>query len=280
MAKTSNNMSPIEAGQVFCTLNAAIVVLCPNVAGFYVVVIGYQCGIYLSWRDCEVNVTGYRSPLFKKVTTFAEAMEWFVTKGALILSSVANHTNQEDLTRAFEHIPRQFCTSTDDRFPIVKFFSVFSVESLQPPVHLDTIGDIEQHQNTRNQHQLPGGYQIIHNQLPGSYQIIRNQLPGGYQIIRKHNLAISLPSIATSARFLAFNSTPLPSFGFLADNYLQAHGYTMRALLHVQHAVHTSDSHEQFSRALSLQGMPVTEATFLWNLISMDADYNDGPLET
>ncbi|KAG0697179.1 hypothetical protein DFH29DRAFT_1003968 [Suillus ampliporus] len=75
------------------------------------------------------------------------------------------------------------------------------------------------------------------------------------------------------------DSTPLPSFGFLADNYLQAHGYTMRALLHVQHAVYTSDSHEQFSRALSLQGMPITEATFLWNLISMDADYNDGPLE-
>jgi hypothetical protein len=79
---------------------------------------------------------------------------------------------------------------------------------------------------------------------------------------------------------LPLDSTPLPSFGFLADNYLQAHGYTMRALLHIQHAVHTSDSHKHFSRALSLQGMPVTEATFLWNLISMHADYNDGPLET
>ncbi|KAG1727423.1 hypothetical protein EDB19DRAFT_1833118 [Suillus lakei] len=224
MAKISNDMSPIKAGQVFCTLNAAIVVLHPNVAGFYVVVIGYQCGIYLSWCKCEVNVTGYRSPLFKKVTTFTEAMEWFITKGGR-----AVRQNNTAVTRELAQQP----------------------SSSQPLVHLDTIGDIEQHQNTCNQHQLPG-----------SYQIIRNQLPGGYQIIHKHNLAISLLSIATSMRFLAFSMLSLTHYPWTLPPFH-----------------HLDSLWTIISKHMATPCMPSTEAMFPWNLISMGADYNDGPLE-
>ncbi|KAG2128013.1 hypothetical protein DEU56DRAFT_915617 [Suillus clintonianus] len=283
MAEISNDMSPMEAGQVFRTSNTAIVVLRPNVAGFYVVVIGYQCGIYLSWRDCKVNVTGYQSPLFKKLTTFTEAMEWFITKGGRAV-------RQNNTAVTMELAPQPSSSQVLPTTPIKKTRRERVKTSLgdsAPPLMIDSpslssslsslsISPATEHlQPTPTTWQLPDHPQPTTWWLPDHSQTQSSNQSPIYSYIREiSGIQRAIPHP------LPLDSNPLPSFGFLADIYLQAHGYTMRALLHGQHAVHTSDSHEHFSRALSLQCMPITEAMFLWNLISMDADYNDGPLET
>ncbi|KAG1766624.1 hypothetical protein EV702DRAFT_1204090 [Suillus placidus] len=294
MAKISKDMSPIEAGQVFRTSNTAIIVLRPTVAGFYIVVIGYQCGIYLSWHDCEVNVTGYRSPLFKKVTTFAEAMEWFITKGgravrenntAVTMKLAPQPSSSQVLpTTPIKKTRREHLnTSLGNSAPPLMIDSPSlssSLSSLSISPATCSPGHYWRYRATSENPQ-PTTWQLPEHPQPTTWRLpdhsqtqSSNQSPI-YSYIREiSGIQRAIPHLQP------LDSTPLPSFGFLADNYLQAHGYTVRALLHIQHAVHTSDSHEHFARTLSLQGMPVTEAMFLWTLISMDADYNDGPLET
>ena len=63
----------------------------------------------------------------------------------------------------------------------------------------------------------------------------------------------------------------LPSFGDVADNYLQAHGYNLSALYHIQHALTLGHSHS-FINYLASRGMAWTEAEYLWDLIHTAAD--------
>jgi hypothetical protein len=67
-----------------------------------------------------------------------------------------------------------------------------------------------------------------------------------------------------------FDDTPLPSFGHIADWYLQAHGYTSKALLHIAYAHDRSSSCQDFVTAIAAKGMPMAEAVFLWGLITPD----------
>ncbi|KAG1789130.1 uncharacterized protein HD556DRAFT_1447195 [Suillus plorans] len=67
-----------------------------------------------------------------------------------------------------------------------------------------------------------------------------------------------------------FDDTPLPSFSPVADWYLQAHGYTSKALLHIACAHDTSSSCQDFVMAIATKGMPIAEAVFLWGLITSD----------
>ncbi|KAG2347641.1 hypothetical protein BDR05DRAFT_996723 [Suillus weaverae] len=67
-----------------------------------------------------------------------------------------------------------------------------------------------------------------------------------------------------------FDDTPLPSFGLIADWYLQAHGYTSKVLLHIAYAHDTSSSCQDFVMSIATKGMPMAEAVFLWGLITAD----------
>lgn len=49
--------------------------------------------------------------------------------------------------------------------------------------------------------------------------------------------------------------------------YLQSHGYDVPSVLHIAAAVHTSSNMLGFTSRLSIQGMPVMEAQFLWYII-------------
>ncbi|KAG2360204.1 hypothetical protein BDR07DRAFT_1487321 [Suillus spraguei] len=67
-----------------------------------------------------------------------------------------------------------------------------------------------------------------------------------------------------------FDDTPLPSFSLIADWYLQAHGYTSKALLHIAYTHDMSSSCQEFVMAIAAKGMPMAEAVFLWGLITAD----------
>ncbi|KAG1745410.1 uncharacterized protein EDB91DRAFT_1080329 [Suillus paluster] len=49
-----------------------------------------------------------------------------------------------------------------------------------------------------------------------------------------------------------------------------AHGYTLKALLHIAHAHDMSSSCQEFVMAIAAKGMPMAEAVFLWGLIAAD----------
>lgn len=66
------------------------------------------------------------------------------------------------------------------------------------------------------------------------------------------------------------DDTLLPSFGDVADGYLQSHGYTARAILCIAHAVEVSQSGEDFVHDISGRGLAITEAQWLWLLITGD----------
>ncbi|KAG2156989.1 hypothetical protein DEU56DRAFT_905664 [Suillus clintonianus] len=57
---------------------------------FYAVVVGHESGIYFTWAECQLAVNGFSKPVYKKLASFSEALEWFITKG----HRVGNATNQ------------------------------------------------------------------------------------------------------------------------------------------------------------------------------------------
>ncbi|KAG2119869.1 uncharacterized protein F5147DRAFT_767331 [Suillus discolor] len=85
-----------------------------------------------------------------------------------------------------------------------------------------------------------------------------------YQHIREIN------GVSGVALQLHFDDTPLLSFGPMADWYLQAHGYTVKALLHVAYAHDMSSSAQDFVDKLTDKGMARAEAFFLWGLITTE----------
>ena len=62
-------------------------------------------------------------------------------------------------------------------------------------------------------------------------------------------------------------SPPSESLGERADRYLLAHGYTHPAITTITLAAHSSSSHTEFAEALAVQGVPWTEAEWLWDII-------------
>jgi hypothetical protein len=63
---------------------------------------------------------------------------------------------------------------------------------------------------------------------------------------------------------------PMPSFGDLADSYLQSHGFTLHAVLCIARAVDTSKSGWEFVDEISGRGLAISEACWLWVLITGD----------
>lgn len=84
-----------------------------------------------------------------------------------------------------------------------------------------------------------------------------------YQHIRE------ISGIRGSVSEPVFDDTPLPSFGELADHYLQTHGYSVHAILTIAHVLDTTATCMDFVNAISSRGMPVMEVYFLWALINI-----------
>ncbi|KAG2743898.1 hypothetical protein P692DRAFT_20746194, partial [Suillus brevipes Sb2] len=70
------------------------------------------------------------------------------------------------------------------------------------------------------------------------------------------------------------DDTPMPSFGDLADSYLQSHGFTLHAVLCIAHAVDTSKSGREFIDEISGRGLAISEARWLWMLITGDDGFS------
>jgi hypothetical protein len=100
---------------------------------------------------------------------------------------------------------------------------------------------------------------------PGSALQTVGTSPRVYQFIRELN---GIQGAYYQA--LPLDDTPLPSFGDVADGYLQSHGYTARAVLCIAHAVEVSQSGEDFVHDISGRGLAITEARWLWLLITGD----------
>jgi hypothetical protein len=86
-----------------------------------------------------------------------------------------------------------------------------------------------------------------------------------YQVVRELD--------GTITRRLAqpeYDDTPFPSFGFMTDWYLQSHGFSTRAVLHIAHAHDTAQVATDFVDYLSQRGLSACEAFFLWGLIAGD----------
>jgi hypothetical protein len=67
---------------------------------------------------------------------------------------------------------------------------------------------------------------------------------------------------------------PTPSLGYLADRYLQTHGYDTSSILHIYHAYQTSKKATEFTDYIYGKGLPEQEANWLWGIIN----YNGGPI--
>jgi elongation factor P hydroxylase len=62
------------------------------------------------------------------------------------------------------------------------------------------------------------------------------------------------------------------SLGAKANKYLAAHGYTISAMHHIDHAYTSSRSLQDFIGYLHPRGMAWTEVTYLWELIQDDVE--------
>jgi ribonuclease HI len=61
---------------------------------FYVVWIGFQPGVYVTWEECEANVIGFPGAKFKSYTTIQEANEAF-REGVDYQSKTSSHIEKE-----------------------------------------------------------------------------------------------------------------------------------------------------------------------------------------
>ena len=43
---------------------------------YYAVAVGYQKGIFKSWRECEAQVKGFKGAKFKSFSVFSDAKAW------------------------------------------------------------------------------------------------------------------------------------------------------------------------------------------------------------
>ncbi|KAG1895721.1 uncharacterized protein F5891DRAFT_1193895 [Suillus fuscotomentosus] len=188
-----------------------------------------------SRKDCHQLVSGYCSPMYKKFETFADAVAWMIMKGKCI--------DGRPIGGKIGLMKEKVVES-----PVVEVSNL----SLDPPKRLlSTVSSIL------------GESSAPHNRP--SLATSSNAPVRVYQYMRELSGIQSTLYSPPPA-----DDTPLRSFGDIPDSYLEAHGYSSRALLCIQHALDVSMSGQQFVNNLSSRGLPVAEARWLWLIVTGD----------
>ncbi|KAG2153355.1 hypothetical protein DEU56DRAFT_907784 [Suillus clintonianus] len=256
---------PADAAQLFLNSDVAQGVLRRDVQryaiqGFYVVIYGYTPGIYTMWEDCHRAVTGYKNAEYKKLTTFAEAMAWMILKGQKL--------GQEELVGAVRSAVLEPSGASSKPISMLHGANPMKSAVLQSQFVIDS--------ESSSYGQSSASVGTILPVTPKALRTWRTTTPGSAsQIVstspRVHQFIRDLNGIQ-GAHYHAppLDDTPLPSFGDVTDGYLQSHGYTARAILCIAHAVEVSQSGEDFVHDISGRGLAITEAQWLWLLITGD----------
>ncbi|KAG1793644.1 uncharacterized protein HD556DRAFT_1443435 [Suillus plorans] len=256
---------PPDAARLFLNSDMAQGVLrrdlqCHAIQGFYVVIYGFTPGIYTTWEDCHGAVSGYNNAKYKKLTTFAEAMSWMILKGKKLNEEEPVCTTRAAVLNSSESGFKPSSTShgtETTRSAALQARLIFDSKSSSHRQSSASLG--------ANLMVTPKAPHTWRTMTPGSVSHAISASPCVHQFIRE------LSGI-TGAHYQAspHDDTPLPSFGDMADGYLQSHGYTARAVLCIAHAVEVSQSGEDFVRDISGRGLSVTEARWLWQIITGD----------
>ncbi|KAG2101884.1 uncharacterized protein F5147DRAFT_776540 [Suillus discolor] len=264
----------IDAACIFYQSADVAALLKDEVMKFYMVLVGYQSGIFLSWLECNASVSGFSIPVFKKEHNLQDALEWIITKGHRL-------GNARDLASpAGPSLTFPRLSLNDDRdvpsSPHISLTSPASTREMTPsnPCTLPAISA-----STRVVLSSPRASPLTPH-VPSacawkkpaatsrSTTILSPESPLLYQYLRE------IDGIYGELCQPLFNDTPMLSFGLMADWYLQAHGYMAKAILHITCAHNSSASCIEFVKAVT-DGMPIAEAHFLWGLITCDNAFTD-----
>ncbi|KAG1904841.1 uncharacterized protein F5891DRAFT_1184254 [Suillus fuscotomentosus] len=222
--------------------------------GFYGVLRGHEIGIYTKWKDCHQLVSGYRSPMYKKFETFTDAVAWMIMKGKCIdgrpIGSKIGLMKEKVVESPVVEVSN---LSLDPPKKLLSTVSSILGESSAPPLAFNT-----------STPRRPRAWRTLADNHP-SLATSSNAPVRVYQYMRELSGIQSTLYSPPPA-----DDTPLPSFGDIPDSYLEAHGYSSRALLCIQHALDVSMSGQQFVNNLSSRGLPVAEARWLWFIITGD----------
>lgn len=66
-------------------------IFCSRIMPYYAVAIGYETGIYQTWKECEKQVKGFGNAKYKKFVKHQEALD-FIQKFSRLL---VQRSNQE-----------------------------------------------------------------------------------------------------------------------------------------------------------------------------------------
>ncbi|KAG1869963.1 hypothetical protein F4604DRAFT_1926745 [Suillus subluteus] len=248
MKKISQDTSPTDAARIFYKSPGAASLFNGTVTKFYVVVVGHESGIYLQWDECQEAVNGFSSPCFKKVESLPSALEFLITK-AHCLGDATDITSPRAPTLNLAGLSLTDGSASRMKSPMSGAINQPSASTLHT-----SYADVSTIQNpSARAWRMPTGPATSNTNITPIYQHIReiNGLNG--VVLQPH-----------------FDDTPLPSFGPMADWYLQAHGYTAKALLHIAYAHDMSSSGQDFVDKLADKGMARAEAFFLWGLITAE----------
>ncbi|KAG2364321.1 hypothetical protein BDR07DRAFT_1375130 [Suillus spraguei] len=232
MQDIHDDTTPVDAARIFHQSADVAVLLEGEVAKFYMVLVGYQSGIFLSWPERQASVLGFLKPVYKKEHNLQDALEWMITK-AHHLGDARDLPSLWGFSLTLSHL------SLNDHRDAPSSPHVPPVTSCVPHAWKKPAAPSTSTDSSKS---------------PES--------PLLYQYLQEINV------ICGELHQLLFDDTPMPSFGAMADWYLQAHGYTMRAILHIAYAHDSSTLCTEFVKAITDKGMPVTEAHFLWGLIT------------
>ncbi|KAG1745380.1 uncharacterized protein EDB91DRAFT_1246243 [Suillus paluster] len=249
MRNISEDTSPTDAARTFYKLPGAASLYKGMSNKFYVIVVGHESGIFLKWEECHQAVAGFSSPCFKKLGSLPAALEFLITKAhrlgdAIDIASLCAPTlNLAGLSLASRSTSRTKSSMSSS-------ISDATVHIDQPSTSAHV--DISTTQNpSARAWRMPTGPSTSGTNSAPVYQHIHEINGVSGAVLQPH-----------------FDDTPLPSFGPMADWYLQAHGYTVKALLHVAYAHDMTSSAQDFVDQLADKGMARAEAFFLWGLIT------------
>ncbi|KAG1873165.1 hypothetical protein F4604DRAFT_1925659 [Suillus subluteus] len=224
--------------------------------GFYGVLRGHEIGIYTKWKDCHQMVSGYHNPMFKKFETFTDAVAWMIMKGKYVDGKpIGSKIGIVKETIVESPVVEVSNLSLDSPKSLLSTVSSILGE---PPAPL-LIVDTSTPRRTRAWRTLMDTHPSLTTSSHAPQQV--------YQYMRE------LSGIQSTLYSPPPDDILLPSFGDVPDSYLEAHGYSSRALLCVQHALDVSVSGQQFVDNLSGRGLPVAEAWWLWFIITGDNNF-------
>ncbi|KAG2154474.1 uncharacterized protein EDB93DRAFT_1102246 [Suillus bovinus] len=283
-AKIDEDTSPADAARAFLTSDAAHGVLQQErhekvVTGFYSILFGFETGIFTTWKDCHQAVSGFQRPKYKKFISFAEAIAWMIMKGEVLntLKAKENEMHRPLEDRTFASLQGTSANKNRNNCSLEILMGLITV-----------LVDVDLHSETTPHHvhvELPSEtpHRIVIpafplTSSPQSSCAWRTAAPAHSSTLLEAS-GTSKPRVYQAVRELSgvqsahyepppHDDTPMPSFGDLADSYLQSHGFTLRAVLCIAHAVDTSKSGWEFIDEISGRGLAISKA-----LLALDAHY-------